>query len=289
VTAAVRTRRVRAARLEKLALLGPGAAYGAAFLLVPLALVIVYAFMSPSRNGGAQAPATLDSVRRLGEPVYRDVIATSIGLALAATAIALAIGYPAAVAIARLPRRWRTVALIAVVLPFWTNFLIRVYAWIVLLNNEGLVNKVIRSIGITDDPVTLMNNKPAIVLGFVYAYLPLMILPLYAAIERLDPQLGEAATNLGAGPFTRFRTVMLPLTINGAITGALFVFIPSLGNFVVPELLGGGKTATLGTLARDQYLDARDWPFGAAVALVVLLIVVAIVAVQGRLSRRYLA
>lgn len=280
-------RRQRELRWERLALLGPGAAYALAFLLVPLALVVVYAFLSPSRFGGVQGPATLDSVRRLGEPVYRDVILTSVLLALAATAIALAIGYPAAYALARLPRRWRTVAVVAVVLPFWTNFLIRMYAWIVLLNNEGLVNKLLRSTGAIEEPLGLMNNQPAIVLGFVYAYLPLMILPLYASIERLDPQLAEAATNLGAGPFTRFRTVLLPLTINGAITGSLFVFIPSLGNFVVPELLGGGKTATLGTLARDQYLDARDWPFGASVALVVLVIVVAIVTLQGRLSRRY--
>lgn len=287
MTAGARSRRRRAALAERLALLGPGVAYGIAFLLVPLGLVVVYAFMSPSRFGGVQSPMTLDSVRRLTEPVFRDVIATSIVLAAVATMIALAIGYPAALAISRLSRQWRTVALIAVVLPFWTNFLIRMYAWIVLLNNEGLVNKLIRSLGVVDDPVALMNNRPAIVLGFVYAYLPLMILPLYASIERLDPELLEAATNLGAGAWTRFRTVLLPLTASGAVTGSLFVFIPSLGNFIVPELLGGGKTATLGTLARDQYLKARNWPFGASIALVVLVIVVMIVSVQGRLARRY--
>lgn len=282
-----RSRRGRAALAEKLALLGPGAVYGAAFLLVPLALVVIYAFLSPSRFGGVERPVTLDNVRRLAEPVYREVITTSILLATIATAVALVIGYPMAYAITRLTPRWRTVALVAVVLPFWTNFLIRMYAWIVLLNNEGLVNKVLRSLGVVDDPLALMNNQPAIVLGLVYAYLPLMVLPLYASIERLDPQLAEAATNLGAGPFTRFRTVILPLTATGAITGSMFVFIPSLGNFIVPELLGGGKTATLGTLARDQYLKARDWPFGAAVALLVLVLVVAIVAAQGRLARRY--
>jgi spermidine/putrescine transport system permease protein len=287
VTSGIRSRRGRAALLEKLALLGPGAIYGAAFLLVPLGLVVIYAFMSPSRFGGVQGPATLDNVRRLTEPVYRSVIITSVSLSAAATAIALVIGYPAAYAISRLPGRWRTVAIVAVVLPFWTNFLIRMYAWIVLLNNQGLVNKVLASLRITDDPVALMNNRPAIVLGFVYAYLPLMILPLYASIERLDPQFTEAATNLGAGPITRFRTVVLPLTMTGAVTGSLFVFIPSLGNFIVPELLGGGKTATLGTLARDQYLKARDWPFGASVALLVLVMVVVIVSIQGRLARRY--
>jgi spermidine/putrescine transport system permease protein len=217
------------------------------------------------------------------------VIFTSIRLAAMATVIALVVGYPAAYAITRLPSRWRTVALVAVVLPFWTNFLIRTYAWIVLLNNEGLVNKVLRSFGFIDSPLELMNNQPAIVLGLVYAYLPLMILPLYASIERLDPQLGEAATNLGATGWTRIRTIVLPLTAQGALTGSLFVFIPSLGNFVVPELLGGGKTATMGTLARDQYLKAQNWPFGSAVALVVLVLVVVIVAVQTALARRWSA
>jgi spermidine/putrescine transport system permease protein len=268
-------------------LLGPGVLYGVVFLLVPLGLVVVYTFLSPTRFGSAKRPFTLDNIERLTEPVYRSVITTSITLALAATVIALLIGYPAAIAISKLPARWRTVAIIAVVLPFWTNFLIRMYAWIVLLNNEGLINKVLRSVGVINDPIALMNNRPAIVLGFVYAYLPLMVLPLYASIERLDPQLGEAATNLGAGPLTRFRTVTLPLTTQGAITGSLFVFIPSLGNFIIPELLGGGKTATMGTLARDQFLRSRNWPFGSAVALAILVIVVAIVVVQGRAVRRY--
>ena len=267
-------------------LLGPAGLYFAVFFVVPLVLVVGYAFLTPSRFGGAQRPVTFDSIMRLGEPVYRSVITTSIMLALAATIIALVIGYPAALAISRLPKRWRTVALVAIVLPFWTNFLIRMYAWIVLLNNEGLINRLLRGMSIVDEPIALMNNRPAIVLGFVYAYLPLMILPLYAAIERLDPQLGEAATNLGASPITRFRTVTLPLTAQGALTGALFVFIPSLANFIVPELLGGGKTATLGTLVRDQYLKARDWPFGASVTMVVLVIVGGVVFVQGRLSRR---
>jgi spermidine/putrescine transport system permease protein len=261
--------------------------FAVSLLLVPLGILVVSAFMSPSRFGGVQGPVTLDSVARLGEPVYRSVITTSVVLAGTATLIALLLGYPAAFAISRLPRRWRTVAIVAVVLPFWTNFLIRMYAWIVLLNNEGLLNRLARATGITDAPLGLMNNRPAIVLGLVYAYLPLMILPLYASIERLDPQLGEAATNLGAGPFTRFRTVLLPLTVQGALTGSLFVFVPSLGNFIVPELLGGGKTATLGTLARDQFLRSRDWAFGSAVAVLILLVVVAIVVLQGRLARRY--
>lgn len=278
--------RGRARRLERAALLGPGLAYSALFLLVPLVLVVVYAFLTPRRFGRVSGPVTVDNVRRLGEDVYVDVILTSVWLALLATVIALAIGYPAAYAISRLSPKWRTVALIAVVLPFWTNFLIRTYAWIVLLNNEGLINKLLRSAGLVDNPVALMNNRFAIVLGLVYAYLPLMILPLYSSIERLDPSVVEAATNLGAGPFARFRTVLFPLTLTGVVTGSLFVFIPSLGNFIIPELLGGGKTATIGTLARDQYLEAQNWPFGSTIALLVLVVIVAIMVAQQRLGRR---
>lgn len=268
-------------------LLGPGLLYTLAFVAVPLVLLGVYSTLTARRFGDVGRPFTTDNFAKLTEPVYRSVILTSVRLAVLATLFALLIGYPAAYAISRIPRRWRTVALIAVVLPFWTNFLIRTYAWIVLLSNEGLINKLARSLGIVDSPMALMNNQPAIVLGLVYAYLPLMILPLYSAIERLDPQLTEAATNLGAGAFTRFRTIVLPLTAQGAITGSLFVFIPSLGNFVIPELLGGGKTATLGTLARDQYLRAQNWPFGSTVALVVLALVIVIVVVQNALVRRW--
>ena len=276
----------RAERAERLALLGPGLLYTLALLLVPLGLVLAYSFLTPGRFGSVGAPLTLDNVQRLFEPVFRSVILTSVMLSAIATLITLLIGYPAAYAISPVSDRWRTVALVAVVLPFWTNFLIRIYAWVVLLNNEGLINKVLRSSGVVDDPIALMNNRSAIVLGFVYAYLPLMILPLYASIERLDPELTEAATNLGADTFTRFRTIIMPLTVNGAFTGCLFVFVPSLGNFVIPELLGGSKTATLGTLARDQFLKAFNWPFGSAVVLVILVIVLAIVTVQNRIARR---
>lgn len=270
-------------------LLGPGLLYSVAFVAVPLVLLGVYSVLTAKRFGDVGRPFTVDNLQRLTEPVYRNVVFTSVRLALVSTLIALLLGYPAAMAISRLSPRWRTIALIAVVLPFWTNFLIRTYAWIVLLNNEGLINKLARSLGLVDSPMTLMNNQPAIILGFVYAYLPLMILPLYAALERVDPQVVEAASNLGAGALTRFRTVVLPLTAQGAITGSLFVFIPSLGNFVIPELLGGGKTSTLGTLARDQYLRAQNWPFGSTVALVVLALVTVIVVVQNAVLKRWSA
>lgn len=265
-------RRGRARLLERTALLGPGVAYALAFLLVPLGLIIVTAFLTPSRFGSSQRPFTLDNLERLTEPVFRNVILTSIRLALIATVFALLIGYPAAMALAKLPRRWRTVAIIAIVLPFWTNLLIRMYAWIVLLNNEGLINKILRSVGLVDSPTELMNNQPAIVLGFVYAYLPLMILPLYASIERIDLTLVEASRDLYANGWQTFRRVLLPLSMPGVIAGSILVFVPSLGAYVTPAILGGAKDTLLGSYIVVQFLTARDWPFGAALSSVLMVI-----------------
>ncbi len=178
-------------------------------------------------------------------------------------------------------------ALILVVVPFWTNFLIRMYAWIVLLNSQGVVNDVLIGSGITDERFTMLYTDGAVVVGLVYAYLPLMILPLYAAIERVDPEQLEASANLGANRFTTFFRVTLPLSLPGVVTGCIFVFVPSLGNFVVPELLGGGKTVMVGNLIRDQFLKARDWPFGATLALCMVVFLVALFAIQSLVSRRY--
>jgi spermidine/putrescine transport system permease protein len=200
--------------------------------------------------------------------------------------VSFVIGYPTAYAIARLPRRWRTVALVLVVVPFWTNFLIRMYAWIVLLNTQGLLNDALVGIGLVDQRFSMLYTPGAVVVGLVYVYLPLMILPLYAAIERVDSELLEASANLGAGRVRTFWSVLLPLTLPGAITGSILVFVPSLGNFVVPELLGGGKTVMVGNLIRDQFLKAQDWPFGAVLAFVVVLALLGLFVVQSLVTRR---
>jgi len=173
-----------------------------------------------------------------------------------------------------------------VVLPFWTNFLIRTYAWIILLNSEGVINRTLTGIGIIDRPLELLYTPGAVVGGLLYAYLPLMILPLYSAIERLDPQLREASANLGARPARTFWSVTLPLTLPGVLTGCVFVFVPSLGNFVVPELLGGGRTVLVGNLIRDQFLKARDWPFGSTLALIVIALLVLLLMAQAWAARR---
>lgn len=283
------TRRRRGSRLasgERLVLTGPGLLYLTVFMAVPLVLVLVYAFFQRGRFGGIVWKPTLENFVRALDPIYVSVLGNSLVIAGITTLLAVLLGYPVAYGIAKLPSRWRTVALILVVLPFWTNFLIRTYAWIVLLNSEGPLNKALLGLGIVDQPLGLLYTPGAVVAGLLYAYLPLMILPLYASIERLDPQLREAAANLGATPWRTFRDVTLPLTLPGVLTGCLFVFVPSLGNFVVPELLGGGKTVMVGNLIRDQFLKARDWPFGATLALVVIAFLVLLFVLQSWASRR---
>ena len=276
----------RRALPARAAFLGPGLVYVTLFMAIPLAMVLAYAFFQRGRFGGVKLQFTLENFARVLDPVYLGVIGNSLLIAGITTLLALLIGYPVVFAITRLPRRWRTIALVLVVLPFWTNFLVRTYAWIVLLNSEGPLNRALVATGIVDAPIGMLYTRGAVIAGLLYAYLPLMILPLYAAVERLDPQLSEAATNLGAPRWKVFRDITLPLTAPGAMIGAIFVFVPSLGNFIVPELLGGKKTVMIGNLIRDQFLTARDWPFGAVLALIMVLFLVALFALQAAVARR---
>lgn len=262
----------------------PALGYLLVLMVIPLGLVIAYAFLTSGRFGGVQGPVTFDNIARLFQPLYLEVLLSSVVNAGLATFFAFLIGFPAALAITRLSSTWQTVALIAVVLPFWTNFLIRTYAWILLLNREGILSDGLSLIGL--GPIEVLYTREAVILGLTYAYIPLMVLPIYASLQRLDPVLLEAACNLGAGPWRRFRTILLPLTMPGIITGCLFVFIPSLGNFVIPELLGGGNSQMIGNLIRDQFLKSRDWPFGSALSLLVLALLVVIVMIQASAARR---
>ncbi|OAH13726.1 ABC transporter permease [Streptomyces jeddahensis] len=271
--------------MKRWPLTGPGLTYLTVLMVVPLGLVLSYAFLRRGRFGGVVYQPTIENLTRLADPLYADVVLHSTWTAALTTFLALLFGYPTAYVIAGLPRRRQTIALIAVVLPFWTSFLIRVYAWIVLLSGPGWLNKALRAVGL--GPVDVLYTDAAVVTGLLYAYLPLMILPLYASLVRLDPQVREAAANLGAGPWTTFRTVTLPLTLPGVLTGCLFVFVPSFGNFVVPELLGGGRSVMVGNLIRDQFLKARDWPFGSALALALLAVLMVLLLAQAWAARRY--
>jgi spermidine/putrescine transport system permease protein len=268
-------------RVRRGLLLGPALGWWIGLLVAPVGLVLAYSLFRRGIYGGVVYDLNTDNFSRAFDPLYLDVLWFSVRVGLEATAIALLIGYPVAWFIATRPERWRTPLLVLVVLPFWTSLLIRTYAWMVLLNDKGLVNAVLPG-----GPVHLLYGEFAIVLGLVYGYLPLMILPLYAAIERLPRDLPEAAGDLGAGAIRTFLTVTLPLTRTGVAAGCIFVFVPSLGNFLVPDLLGGGRRQMVGNLIQVQFLKARDWPFGATLALAVIALMVVVLVVQARLAAR---
>ena len=248
----------------------PGLGWLALWFGVPLLLVVAYSVMPAGVYGGVTAGVTLEHYRRLLDPLYLGIIGRTVVLSLAATALSLLIGFPMAYVIAK-SGRWRRVLLFLVVLPFWTSFLVRTYAMIFLLRDTGLVNSLLRSLGIIDAPLTLLYTPGAVLAGLVYGYLPFAVLPIYASLEKLDPTLLEAAEMLGARPVARFRRVTLPLAMPGVIAGALLVFIPALGSFLTPDLLGGAKTPLLGNLVQDQFTSARNWPFGSAASMLLLL------------------
>jgi spermidine/putrescine transport system permease protein len=273
-------------RLRRVLVLGPAFGWWLALLVAPVLLILGYSFFQRGTYGGVVYDFTWDNFSRAVDPLYLDVLWFSVRVSLEATALALLIGYPAAWFIATRPARWRTALLVIVVLPFWTSMLIRTYAWIVLLNDEGLINRSLVSAGLIGAPLDLLYNEFAIVLGLLYGYLPLMILPLYAAIERLPADLKEASADLGASGWRTFRHVILPLTRTGVAAGCLFVFVPSLGNFIVPDLLGGGRQQMVGNLIQVQFLKARDWPFGATLALAVIALMAIVLFVQARLSAK---
>lgn len=256
------------------------------FMAVPLALLLIYSVFTRGRFGGVEFTFTTANFAKLLDPIYLGVIFQSIGMAVFVTSFALLIGYPVAYAITKISPKWRTVALIAIVLPFWTNFLIRTYAWILLLNNAGLINQFLMKLGIIGEPLSLLYNWGAAATGLLYMYLPLMILPLYASLQAIDPMLREAATNLGSTPWRVFRTITLPMSLPGALTGAIFVFVPTMSNFVIPELLGGGKLILIGNLVRDQFLEARNWPFGATLALILSSFLVLLILGQSWVTRK---
>ena len=219
--------------------------------------------------------ANLDNYRLVtDDALYLDAYAASLRIAAIATLLCLAIGYPLAYGIARAPERWRLPLLMAVVLPFWTSFLIRVYAWIGLLAPTGTLNQLLLALGAIDTPLQLLNTDFAVMLGIAYAYLPFMVLPIYAVLARLDVTLLEAASDLGAGQLARFTAVTLPLSLPGIVAGALLVFIPAVGEFVIPDLLGGPDTLMIGKVLWNEFFMNGDWPVASAVALLMMLVLV---------------
>ena len=292
-------------RVGKLVVVGVPALWLAVFVLLPLGIVAKISLSEPatarppyrpqlpaSLDPGAWREALdgfgLDAYRTLlSDGLYGEALLSSLAYAALATGLVLPLGYGIALAIARAPSAWRPALVAAIVLPFWTSFLVRVYAWISILKSDGWLNGLLLASGLVETPVALLNSTAAVLIGLVYAYLPFMVLPIYAALDRQDPTLLEAAADLGASPMRRFWTVTVPLSGPGIAAGSLLCFIPMVGEFVVPELLGGSDTLMLGRTLWAEFFANRNWPLAAAVAVVLLAVLaVPIVALREVEARR---
>ncbi len=208
------------------------------------------------------------------DPLYINSYLSSLKIAATSTVLTLLVGYPIAYGMARAPRRWRFALLMLVILPFWTSFLIRVYAWIGILKKEGLLNLALTHLGLISEPLTILNTDIAVYIGIVYSYLPFMVLPLYANLEKMDLSLLEAAADLGCRPIKAFWVVTVPLSMTGIVAGCFLVFIPAVGEFVIPDLLGGSETLMIGKTLWTEFFNNRDWPVSSAVAVILLLVLI---------------
>ena len=243
------------------------------FFLLPLVSVFIYSFIERGTYGGVRWDFTFENYQRLFDGLYLGILWRSVSTALVCTAVCLLLGYPFAYYLARYRPKHRSILLLLVVVPFWTNFLIRTYAWILILRTEGLMNSLLGSVFSNWTSLELLNTPLAVQIGLVYGYLPFMILPLYAALEQLDLSLLEAAEDLGASPRRAFWHVTVPLSLPGILAGSMLVFIPTVGAFLTPDLLGGGKVSYIGNVIERQFKTARDWPFGSALSFMLMGIV----------------
>ena len=252
-------------------LLAPLVFWAVAFVLAPAAIMLVYSFAERTALGRVVLAFTLDNYAGVVDPVYLRIVTRSIAYAGITTVICLVAGYPVAYLIGRADPRWRNLLLMAVMVPFWTSFLIRTYAWVTILKSEGLLNSLLLQMQLIAEPLEMLYTPGAVVLGLVYTFLPFMILPIYSSVEKLDGALIEAALDLGAGPLRAFSRVIVPLTSPGIAAGVLLVFVPALGIYAVNDILGGGRVDMIGNIIENQFKgNARNWPFGAALGTTLL-------------------
>ena len=263
-------------------LLMPGTLFLGIFFLGPLAVMVIFSLLEPGLYGGVEWNFYHWSYGRIlgwadGEweefdPVYAAIFFRSVRLALTNVVITLLICYPAALWVSRLSIRWRTFVVFIITLPFFVSLVVRLFCWVLILRPSGFMNATLLGLGIISEPIDILFTETAVLIGMAYILLPFMFLPLYASIEKLDHSLVEASSDLGANPFQTFLRVILPCTLPGIAAGAVLVFIPSLGNFIVPDLLGGAKVLMIGNLIEQQFLSARNWPFGSAISVMLMLV-----------------
>ena len=267
-------------------LMFPALAWLTAFMVLPCVLVLALGFFRRGVYGGIEYRFTLENIALVFDPLYAGIFLQSAWIAGLAAGGAVVVGYAAAYAIASVPARWQPVLLFVAVLPFWCNYLVRTYAWIVLLNREGLLIALARFLGMEGELPSLLYTKGAVVVGLLYNYLPFVILACYAPLSRLNPEVREASRDLGASGWTTFRRVTLPMTVAGIATGFVFVFVLSIGNFITPALLGGGQFQMIGNLIYAQFLTANDWPFGSALSMALISIMMGLLTLQVFLTER---
>jgi spermidine/putrescine transport system permease protein len=262
------------------ALLAPATLFLGVFFIGPLSIMLVYSLLEPGLYGGVEwffyhwnygrILGWADGMMEEFDPVYLRIFLGSVRLALITVAVCVLVCYPAAFWVSRLPDRWKTMCLFLITLPFFASLIVRLYAWMLILRPSGFLNHVLLEAGIISRPLQMIYTEGAVITGMVYIMIPFMFLPIYASVEKLDMNLVAASQDLGATRFQTFRRIVLPLTLPGIVGGSIIVFIPSLGNFVVPSLLGGAQVLMIGNLIEQQFLYARNWPFGAALAMMVM-------------------
>ncbi len=278
------------------ALLAPVTLFLGVFFLLPLLIIALFSFLTPGLYGGVEWAfyhwnygrifGWADGIIEIFEPVYLQILLRSLSFAALTVICTLVLCYPVAFWVSRLPERWRLVFLFLITLPFFSSLIVRLYAWLLILKPTGLLNTALLSAGIISEPLEIIYTPTAVILGMVYVMVPFMFLPLYAAVDNLDRAQIEASMDLGGTRAQTFRKVILPQTLPGIMGGAVLVFIPSVGNFIVPDVLGGAKGLMIGNLVEQQFLSARNWPFGSALSMIVMTVVLVVLMTSIARARR---
>ncbi len=258
-------------RAQGFFLISPTNIYLFLLIVLPLILVAGLSFLSRGTYGQVLFKLNFTNYTRLFDALYGKVMLFSLAVGVGTTVICLLVGYPLSYYLAHAPGRQRSLLLFLILLPFWTNFIIRIFAWMTILRSGGLLDSFLQWLHITHAPLNILYTPTAVLIGMVYEFLPFMVLPLYTSLEKIENFLLEAAADLGAPPWKAFLRVTLPLSVPGMIAGTILTFIPAMGMFVVPDILGGAKTILIGNVIRNQFLTARDWPFGAAASMILMI------------------
>ena len=255
------------------------------FVVGPLIYMVALSFATNNEGYGVTWKRTFENYLRILDPVYLQTFGQSFQLAITSTLVIMIIGYPFGYFMAKLTRKWRKRTMLLIMLPFWVNSLIRLYGWIIILQTKGALNGVLMGLGIIEEPLKLLYSYPAIVIGMVYALLPFMILSVYSSAEKLDWSLIEASRDLGATPFQTFRTITLKLTLPGLLSGVILSFIPSMGLFFIADILGGNKIVLVGSLIQDQMTRGSNWPFAAALAVILTILTTIMIVLYRRITK----